>query len=184
VRADEPPQQLRPEPTPLQPKADAPLALPVPIGDRDAVASSSRPRLALRRAVAARQPTRAPAAVEHDRTSGLSLASATGAVIEREASGTSTVTFPQDEPPLAPEPPELLSSATPEEPTLARAAAPGPSPSSGRPLPPTPTTEAEAPRRPPSVDYDEIYAQVVERLRRELLREREQIGDLLGDVTL
>jgi hypothetical protein len=36
----------------------------------------------------------------------------------------------------------------------------------------------------PGVDYDEVYAQVIERLRRDLLREREQIGDLLGEVTL
>jgi hypothetical protein len=105
-------------------------------------------------------------------------------VIEREASGTSTVTFPQEERPPAPAPPELVSSATPEEPTLARAASPAPSPSPAQPLPPTRTNGTETPRRPPGVDYDEIYAQVVERLRRELLREREQIGDLLGDVTL
>jgi hypothetical protein len=182
VRPHEPPQQLGPEPTPFHPAGAAPLPLPAPIGDPGTVPSSSRPRLALRRAVAARQPTRAPAGVERRPTSGLSLASATGAVIEREASGTSMVTFPQDEPAPAPEPPELFSSAVPEEPTLARAASlsPGPVP----PLPSTPTAGAETARRPPSVDYDEIYAQVVERLRRELLREREQIGDLLGEVTL
>jgi hypothetical protein len=136
--------------------------------------------VALRRAVAARQPARTAAADERRPTNGHSLASATGAVIEREASGTTTVTFPQDELAPAPEAPELFSSAAPEEPTLARAASPGPAP----PLPSTPTTGAEPPRHAPSVDYDEIYAQVVERLRRELLREREQIGDLLGDVTL
>jgi hypothetical protein len=138
--------------------------------------------VALRRAVAARQPTRTAVADERRPTSGLSLASATGAVIEREAAGTSTVTFPQGEPAPAPEPRELFSSAAPEEPTLARAASPGPGPAP--PLPSTPRTGAEPARRAASVDYDEIYAQVVERLRRELLREREQIGDLLGEVTL
>jgi hypothetical protein len=35
---------------------------------------------------------------------------------------------------------------------------------------------------PELLDLDAIYEQVVERLRRELLAERERMGDLLGDL--
>jgi hypothetical protein len=174
--------QPEPKSAPFHHADEAPLLVPGPTGGRSAAPSSSRPRVALRRPIAARQPTRTAAADERRPTSGLSLSSATGAVIERDPTGTSTVTFPQDEPALAPEPPELFASPAPEESTLARAASPGPSPAP--PLPSTPTTGAVPAPRAPAVDYDEIYAQVVERLRRELLREREQIGDLLGEVTL
>ena len=51
-----------------------------------------------------------------------------------------------------------------------------------------PSTAATAPPAVPAPaaqsgpDLDEIYEQVVERLRRDLLVERERMGDLLGDL--
>jgi hypothetical protein len=39
-----------------------------------------------------------------------------------------------------------------------------------------------APAAPPGPDIDEIYEGVVERLKRDVLAERERMGDLLGDI--
>ena len=63
---------------------------------------------------------------------------------------------------------EAEEAPSPNEP--AQAAAPAP------PAPPAPPPVGA------TGDMDEIYDQVLRRLRRDLLREREQMGDLLGDL--
>jgi hypothetical protein len=64
-------------------------------------------------------------------------------------------------------------------------AAPSPGPSPGTSTVPAPTT-APAPPPPPagggSTDIEEIYDQVMQRLRRDLLADRERMGDMLGDL--
>jgi hypothetical protein len=108
------------------------------------------------------------------RATATSLAAATGGTLAREAAELASVTF-------AP-PPEPHVREPAFAPVLARA------PDDGQTVPPapaaTPAPEAPAPHaaHDPGVDYDQIYDHVIRRLRRDLLREREQMGDLLGDL--
>jgi len=54
--------------------------------------------------------------------------------------------------------------------------APSPAPA------PAPTGTPAAPAGAPAPTIDEIYEQVVERLRHDLLVERERMGDLIGGL--
>ena len=45
---------------------------------------------------------------------------------------------------------------------------------------PAPAARPAAPAAAPPIDVDELYEQIIERLRRDLLAERERMGDLLG----
>jgi hypothetical protein len=133
-----------------------------------------RPRLTVKRSAPPAAPTlarsKAPPAATRP-TTGRSLAAATGAPLVEEPSGLSTVrlgpadptptiaradTFETAEPPTSALP-VVVRSAAPAEPAIARAKGGGGA--SG-----------------------DSYDQFVERLRRDLLREREQYGDLLGDL--
>jgi hypothetical protein len=108
---------------------------------------------------------------------GLRLAQQTGAGFST-VDGTETVLFPwpsEAQPqaassflfrePVVEPPAEATAAAQPSASAAAPAAAPTPPP------------------QPPSAQpIDEIYEQVVGRLRRDLLAERERMGDLLGDL--
>jgi hypothetical protein len=125
---------------------------------------------------------KAPAGVDREqhadhfvqRSTALSLAAATGGTFARETAELSSVSF-------AP-PAERLFAEPAREAVLARepdAAAPAvPAPAAA------PAPEAHEPHagHAPDVDYDDIYDHVLRRLRRDLLREREQMGDVLGDL--
>jgi hypothetical protein len=97
-------------------------------------------------------------------------------MLARDASGTETVSFsPADDLPAGNADRRLLRAAVEPSPepdssegagTTAGAAAPRPSP----------------PPAPSAPEPEEIYEQVVQRLRRDLLVERERMGDLLGDL--
>ena len=112
-------------------------------------------------------------------TSGLRLAAATGAAIFREPSGMETVTF------------DGASGISSGAGGLYRALTAdsddgGPPPDMASAAP---AETASSPPPPPAAaggggasNIDEIYEQVVERLRRDLLVERERMGDLLGDL--
>jgi hypothetical protein len=100
-------------------------------------------------------------------TSALELAAVTGATIAREGSR-DTVTF-------AAPPGEMAGSAPPVDDAIPAASA------SSRPA-----LAAAAPDRPASsrsgAEFDDVYEQVMERLRHDLLVERERMGDLLDGL--
>jgi hypothetical protein len=110
-------------------------------------------------------------------TSGLRLAQATGAGFSRSSDGVETIEFPRPREDEAPSTAGFLLRApdeSPPEPGEASAA-------------PAATTVAVAPPPAPAApqggsEIDDIYEQVVDRLRRDLLVERERMGDLLGDL--
>jgi hypothetical protein len=85
-----------------------------------------------------------------------------------------TITFPQAA--------AAAAAAAPAGPVLARApvgAAPGAEATPA--LAPAPAPAPPAPR-PEELDLDAVYEHVASRIRRELLHERERIGDLAGDL--
>ena len=162
-------------------------------------ASGGRPRavLAARRAPAASPVVPAPpadaraTARTHAQPSGDAtgspsqrLARVAGAVISREPDrGLETIDFapPAHQPPTA----SLLSPAL----SVTAGGAPG----AGAMADPAPFETAATPNAlasagsgalpaAPAPDIDDLYEQVVERLRRDLLCERERMGDLLGDL--
>jgi hypothetical protein len=123
--------------------------------------------------------------VREHRTSAARLAAATRGTIAREPFGFSTVAFaPDEEPPHSgPSPasattlltpaPAVTLGRTPDDAALSEAA----------PSPPAATVPPAPPATPAAGDeMDEIYDEVIRRLRHDLLREREQMGDLLGDL--
>jgi hypothetical protein len=156
-----------------------------------------RPRVQLLRASRT-----SPPAAEHAplrRTSAGTLAAAAQTAVAAESDGFEAVTFPLPPPePAAPvaRPPAQLAVArapeaaappvTPPPAQLAVARAPEPPPPSppleAAPAPQPPAAHAAAPAHAAEPDYDAIYEHVVRKLRRDLLREREQMGDLLGDL--
>ncbi len=138
------------------------LAPPLPV--------SSRPA-AVARAEAPAAPARG-----FGGTSGARLAAATGGILRQEDGETETLVFPRPQgrafaPAFAlmrePDPAPAEAPGAPAEP--AQAAAP-------------PASPAPAPREGGGGDIEEIYDQVIERLRRELLADRERMGDVLGDL--
>lgn len=109
------------------------------------------------------------------RTAPDRLALAAGAALQHEPDDQATVMFP---PPTGREAPTLAR----QEATLST---PPPAPSTP-PTPPatlSPSTPAPAPAEAASgASIDDVYEQVLERLRRDLLAERERMGDLLGEL--
>ena len=79
---------------------------------------------------------------------------------------TPTVTFPTAPRAAAP----AAATTTPAARTLARETLTAPA-----------RISASAPA-PPQLDLDDVYDHVAARLRRELLHDRERIGDLVGDL--
>jgi hypothetical protein len=79
-----------------------------------------------------------------------------------------------------PAPTVTFPSAPASAPALARAelAAPVEAPPLSFPQP----AAAAAPDAAPGIDLDELYEHVADRLRRELLLDRERVGDLVGDL--
>ena len=141
-------------------------------------------RLAVRRPRgAALRPSRgreAPAAAEPrgfgGTTSGARLAAATGGILRQEDADTETLVFPHPEgrafaPAFA-----LMREPDPAPPNDARSGAGSTS------RLPSSRTPAQGGGGGGGGDIDEIYDQVIERLRRELLADRERMGDVLGDL--
>ena len=130
-------------------------------------APARRPPVKVERIAAKPTIARSPAP-QLGRTTGRSLAAATGAPLVESASGRSTVQFgPSDLPAtLARAEAEQRTPIAPSTPVLAR------SPSSGPTI-----ARAGGGGGAGGDSYDEF----LDRLRRDLLREREQQGDLLGD---
>src|SRR5205823_13330821 len=111
-----------------------------------------------------------PASPRATTTTGERVARATGAVLATEpATGFETIEFTE---------PARFAEPAPEAPTLFRAPESTAAPSSilsPAPLPSVPPT----PHPAASPNVDELYEHVLERLRRDLLSERERMGDLL-----
>jgi hypothetical protein len=107
-----------------------------------------------------------------DSTSGARLAAATGAAFSSDPDGFETVVFPH---------PSGFEAASG---MISRAPVDG---NDDSPPPPA-TASSPAPADPPPAassgggDIEEIYDQVIERLRRDLLADRERMGDVLGDL--
>jgi hypothetical protein len=93
-----------------------------------------------------------------------------------EGDGLETVSFPAPGPVPAAGATATVFRAT--EPADAIEAAPLPSTA---PVPAAPT-HSTSPSAAAVPHVDELYEHVVERLRRDLLAERERMGDLLGDL--
>lgn len=157
----------RRESQPTRPSAPSPaVGTPATAPQRPAgtvVRTPSRPQLRV-----ARRPGPPPTIARKPRlpsgSSAASLAAATGAPISHEPDGTAAITFHEEAaPPPRPAPvagpgPTIARATGPGGPTLARAATPASGTGGG-----------------------DAYEDFVDRLRRDLLREREQVGDLLGD---
>jgi hypothetical protein len=109
-------------------------------------------------------------------TSGPRLARALGLPLETQPDGSVSVSLPGAAASSTPAPggPLLAREADASESTSAPAPVPNPAPATAAP----PPAAAGAP--PPSLD--EIYEHVVEHLRRDLLVERERMGDLAGGL--
>jgi hypothetical protein len=108
------------------------------------------------------------------RSTALTLAAATGGTLARETAELSSVSFaPPAQPPFGEPAREAVLA---REPDAAAPSAPVPEAA--------PALAAHEPHagHAPDVDYDDIYDHVLRRLRRDLLREREQMGDVLGDL--
>jgi hypothetical protein len=105
---------------------------------------------------------------------GARMARATGGSFDSDGNGMDTVVFPASA--------DLGQAAAPAAPVLMRAEA--------EPASPVTTTQPESPPAPAapfpvghvSADMDDVYEHVVDRLRRDLLAERERMSDLLGDL--
>jgi hypothetical protein len=123
-------------------------------------------------------PPAAAAAPSAHATSGARIAAASGAILAREPDGTETVSFPEASAPVAA---AAGSAATgPVAMSFAPAASDTPARSA---LTPPAASPPSAPARPGAADandQEELYERMVTRLRRDLLAERERVGDLLG----
>lgn len=170
----------------------------------------TRPRLQLLSRAQADAPVRASRAadVPQSTTAAHRVASAAGAALEWEPGGRAAVTFPPPGAPTAAVSVARLESDAPLSPPAHSAepgiappavpAAPAAAPPVPQPLgssaaaPPVPEplgTSATAPPPPRPLgtsagvaSIDDLYDQVVERLRRDLLAERERMGDILGQL--
>jgi len=113
------------------------------------------------------------------RVSAGRLAAATGGIVSRAPSELSTVAFaPPEEFLYPPElPPPALLARQPAE-----ASAPAPEATEAPAQAAAPAPHAPVPAGAGGPELDDIYDHVLRRLRRDLLREREQMGDLLGDL--
>jgi hypothetical protein len=125
-----------------------------------------RPRLGLRSAAPA--PSAAAPRSEPEPEPGLALPPA-----ERVRSIARLVGGSFDDSAIAP---TVVFPDAPQAAQAAQAAQPAPI-SIPSPTPPAPAAE------PRDIDLDEVYEHVAARLRRELLHDRERIGDLVGNLT-
>jgi len=112
------------------------------------------------------------------------LAGATRGFVSRTPSELSTVAFAPPEEFLYP--PELPAPALlARQPAEASAPAPEATEAPAQaaaPAPHAPAAAAAAAAAGGGLQLDDIYDDVLRRLKRDLLREREQMGDLLGDL--
>jgi hypothetical protein len=112
-------------------------------------------------------------------SSGARLAQALGLPLAPQADGSVTVSFDASTPATPPSSPVLARALEIDElqatpmPETAPPAAPAPA---GNPAPAAPAPAGG----PPAPSLEDIYDHVVERLRRDLLVERERMGDLTG----
>lgn len=140
-----------------------------PVGGTATLARSETPQT---------QQVGAAAGSRRSPTSGARLADATGARLTQGEGGYETVVFPR---------PSGLAFAPAV--SLMRAADGAPEPAA-QPAGDAPAAPQEAPAPAPAPggggggggEIEEIYTQVIERLRRDLLADRERMGDLLGDL--
>ena len=115
------------------------------------------------------------------RVSAGRLAGATGGLVSRAPSELSTVAFAPPEEFLYP--PELPAPALlARQPAEASAPAPEATEAPAQAAAPAPHAPAAAAAAGGGLQLDDIYDDVLRRLKRDLLREREQMGDLLGDL--
>jgi hypothetical protein len=194
IHAPEIPASAAPAPAPGMTRSSSSPSVRPPVRLRQVAPRSSAPQLT--RAAAPRRGLHAQPGV---RTSGERLAGATGAALHRElATGMETIEFPIGSAAGA-------SGSVSASSLLARAAAGGGPPSAEAPAAATPAgapvpAAAMQPGAPPaeagggaqggaptshagaSPEADDLYEHVIERLRRDLLTERERMGDLLGDL--
>jgi hypothetical protein len=155
-----------------------------PIVDRRPVARHGRPPVQISRVA---RTTPAATRESHPRsTAGLRLADSAGTTFTRSGDGLETVDFvwpPWEESAAASAPVALLARAADEAPSEpVEAEAPAAAPSTAPTSATAPSSSAPAPAAHGGSDIEDIYEQVIQRLRRELLVERERMGDLLGDL--
>jgi hypothetical protein len=139
--------------TPARPRTPAPT--------RPLLRAEWRPR-------SAAGPSGAPAVPA---TSGAHLARALALPMTPEPDGSVSISLGESPAPSTPLP--LLARAPMGDAEMAPSPAPSPAPA------PAPTA---APAGAPAPTIDEIYEQVIERLRHDLLVERERMGDLIGGL--
>jgi hypothetical protein len=120
--------------------------------------------------------------VRATRTSGSRLAEATGGRVTQEPGGVETVFFPS---------PPGMQAAVANGLYRAEDSSNDSANSNATASPPPAAAPAPAPAAPQGGgggggggggDIEEIYDQVIERLRRDLLADRERMGDVLGDL--
>jgi hypothetical protein len=106
----------------------------------------------------------------HDVIAPARLAAVRGATIARSETGTETVTFasPPDE--------SLVAAAEPSAPAGGQAESATGSVAAASPSLPAPSTP------PPRIDVDDVYEQMLERLRHDLVTEHERIGQPLDHL--
>jgi hypothetical protein len=108
------------------------------------------------------------------------LATVEGAALARTEAGSASVTFA---PPPGEAPAAGGSSATaPIEPPAADAGTILPAANAATPRGSTTTRTTAASRAQSAADFDDVYDRVVERLGRDLLAERERMGELVNDL--
>ena len=108
------------------------------------------------------------------------LATAEGATLARTEAGSASVTFepPPDEAPAA----GVSSASGTTEPPAADAGTIVPAANAATPTASTTTPTTAASRAQAAADFDDVYDRVVERLGRDLLAERERMGELVNDL--
>jgi hypothetical protein len=148
------------------------------------LARAGRPPVQLARVV--REPARPRSDSQLRSTAGRHLAEVAGTTFARSSDGLETVDFvwpPWEESGAAPASVASLSRLAAESsPEPAASEAPAAAPSAAPTAAPALPSGAPAPAAHGGSDIEDIYEQVVQRLRRELLVERERMGDLLGDL--
>lgn len=147
--------------------------------DRPAVRLVAAHELPARSAALARSEARRPreeaaAWARPAATSGARLAAATGAELMQGEEGYETVLFPRPAGLAFAPAVSLMRAADGEREPAAASDAPAATESA-----PAPAAQGGGGG---GGDIEEIYTQVIERLRRDLLADRERMGDLLGDL--
>jgi hypothetical protein len=144
-------------------------------------APTSRPTLTVRRREAAAAGSVHRSTVRDARrlataTSGIRLAEWSGGALSVDGGGRETVSFPAPSPPVESSAAAMVFRATEQPEPAAPTSTPSAVAAQAMPSHPAAPPPAALPQ------VDELYEHVVERLRRDLLVERERMGDLLGDL--